>query len=125
LSACVSIRISRCTTVAQRDIRQLHRTKSSTAPPNAHSYSGATPIDAHTSDSQSVIRTVAKMLLDKKPPAIAAAGRGTPRTRGFIIDTMVALTAAIALTVLYLNVIAWAQQPTRALSLAFNLSALS
>jgi hypothetical protein len=54
------------------------------------------------------------MLVDQKPPGIAAMARGARRKRGFFTDIMVALAAAIALTVLSVNVVVpWAQQPTR------------
>ncbi|KAK4454170.1 hypothetical protein QBC34DRAFT_392751 [Podospora aff. communis PSN243] len=52
------------------------------------------------------------MLLDQKTTGFAAMRRGPRRKRGFCIDIMVAFAAAVALTVLYVNVVTWAQQPT-------------
>jgi hypothetical protein len=55
-------------------------------------------------------RTTAIMLVDQKPPGIAAMARGARRKRDFVTDIMVALAAAIALTVLYVNVVVtWAR----------------
>ena len=35
------------------------------------------------------------------------------RKRGYFIDAMVAFLAAVALTALYVSLVAWAQEPTR------------
>ncbi len=49
-------------------------------------------------------------MLTRKPLFVTATpGR---RRRGFFLDAMVAFAAAVALTVLYIVVVTWAQQPT-------------
>jgi len=55
------------------------------------------------------------MLVKKPPSVVEMEGRRRKRkwSRGYVVDTMVAFAAAVALTVLYINAVSWAQAPRR------------